>query len=131
VSAAAPGRWRSVLLALVIFVSGAVAGAAVTVVTLRHKAQTAIRNPEKVPAQLAAKISERLRLDPAQEAAVRKILAGHQAALSGIRRGASPQVQAEIDELQREVAAVLTPQQAARWNRWVEQRRKRWLPGAR
>lgn len=130
-SAGTPGRWRSVFLAVVIFVSGAVAGAAATIVTLRHRAQTAIRHPEQAPAKLARSIGKRLRLDASQEAAVRAVLARHQPALAGLRRGASPQAGAELEELRRDVAAVLTPQQAARWNRWFEQRRERWLPGSR
>ena len=130
-SPAAPGRWRSILLAAVIFVSGAVVGAAVTIAVVRHRAQTALRHPEQVPAQLAARIGKRLRLDAGQEAAVSRVLAEHQTALAGLRRRDTPQVAAELDQVRREVAAVLTPEQAARWNRWFEQRRERWLPGAR
>lgn len=127
-SRAAPRRWRAVALALVIFTSGAVAGAALTITTLRRTTQTAFRQPELVPARLAARIRSRLRLDAGQEAAVARIFAERQAAWIGIRRSVRPQVEAELEGLRRDVAAILTPGQAALWNRWFRRGRERWLP---
>jgi hypothetical protein len=128
VSLTPPKRWRAIALALVIFVSGAVAGAAVTLTTLRHTAQTSFRQPKLVPARLAARIRSRLRLDAGQEAAVARIFAEHQAAWSGIRRSVRPQVEAELEGLRHDVTDVLTPRQAALWNRWFKRGRERWLP---
>ena len=121
-------RWRAIALALVIFISGAVAGAAVTITALRHKTQSALRQPELLPARLAARIRSRLRLDAGQEAAVTRIFAERQAAWIGIRRSVRPQVEAELEGLRRDVAAVLTPRQAEQWNRLFERGRQRWLP---
>lgn len=125
-----PGRRRAVTLALVIFVSGAVAGGAIALTAVRHSTQSAFREPELVPARLAARMSRRLRLDPAQEAAVAGIIAERQAAWLEIRRSARPRVDAEIERLRREVAAVLRPRQAEQWDRWFERGRRRWLPRA-
>lgn len=126
-----PGRWRAVALALVIFASGAVAGAAMTLTTLRRTARTDFRHPELDPPRLAARISSRLHLDAVQEAAVTRIVAERQSAWIRIRSSVRPQVEAELEGLRRDVTAVLTPKQAARWNRWFERGRERWLFGSR
>lgn len=126
-----PGRWRAVALALVIFASGAVAGAAVTVTTLRRTARTDFRQPELDPPRLAARIRSRLHLDAGQEAAVTRIFAERQSAWIRVRRSIRPQVEAELEGLRRDVTAVLTPQQAVLWNRWFERGRERWLSGTR
>lgn len=123
-----PGRWRAVALALVIFVSGAVAGAAIAVTAGRRAARAAFREPDLVPARLAARLRCRLRLAPVQEAAMARILAARQASWLEIRRSTRPRVDAELEQLRREVAAVLTPRQVEKWDRWLERGHRRWFP---
>jgi hypothetical protein len=125
---AAPSRWRAVALALVIFVSGAVAGAAVSLTLARRATLSALRRPELVPARLAARMRTRLHLTPDQETAVARIIATRQAAWLAVRRSVRPQVEAELEGLRSDVAAVLDPQQALAWNRWFGRLRGRWEP---
>jgi hypothetical protein len=111
----------------VIFLSGALAGGALTLAVTRRAALSALRQPQLVPEHLAARMRSRLNLSPEQEAAVARILAERQAGWRAVRRSVRPQVDAELERLHDEVAALLSPEQVRAWDRWFERLRARWL----
>jgi hypothetical protein len=122
------GRWRLVALCLVILLSGAALGAAGALYWFRGQALRLAREPRGVPAAIVARMRSRLALTDEQATRVEAVLRRRQERLLALRREVQPRVEAELDEAQREVAAELTPEQAAAWNARVEHLRKTWLP---
>ncbi len=121
-------RWRTILLAVVLLICGGVIGAGLTLVTVMHRVQYAMHHPEDFPTRAAERLRRSLALSPPQTRAVEAILRRRQAALQEIRRETRPRVEAEIDAIQKEVSAVLTESQVRKWNQWMTDKRKLWLP---
>jgi len=125
------GQWWVVaLLGVLIFIAGGVLGSGLTLRFLRDRVLYAIHHPQEVPARLSVELKGRLGLTNAETEKVRQIIARHQLDLQKIRREVQPQVERELEELRKEVADALTPEQAAKWNAWLEQMRTTWLPPA-
>lgn len=121
-------RWKSVALALAIFLSGAVAGAGISIHVARRAARTALEQRVEAPQRLAAHMRRRLDLTAAQEAAVARVLEERRAAWISIREDLRPRIDAELGRLHDDVGAVLDDRQRAAWTRWFERRRGGWLP---
>ena len=119
-------RW-SWLLAGLIFLCGAAAGAGVTVVVAIRTVLSAARHTEQIPDRLAARIRRRLDLTDAQAAQVKQILAKNLQEFWQIRRNNLPRIDALLDRTQTEVAAVLDSRQAEEWDRRVGRLRERWV----
>lgn len=121
-------RWPTLLLALVLFASGLIAGAGVTALVIAQRARTAIQQPERMPARLARHLGRRLGLSPDQSARVQAILAERQEALQEIRSRCQPEMEAELDRIEREIAAVLEGKQVEKWERLFRRLRRAWVP---
>jgi len=105
-----------------------VIGAGLTAIVLHKVVVHAIHNPDEVTQRIAARIRSKLNLNEDQAARVSAILAERRKAILSIRREAQPKVEKELDRLQEEVAAVLTPDQTASWNKRLDELRRTWLP---
>jgi cell division protein FtsB len=121
-------RWPTLLLALLLFASGLAAGAGATALLIVRRAQATIQQPERMPARLARHLGRRLDLSPEQSARVQAILAERQAALQEIRSRCQPEMEAELDRIEREVAAVIEGEQVERWERLFRRLRRAWVP---
>ncbi len=125
------GKWRIILgllLALIIFLTGAISGAGVTMIVALHKVQQAIHKPEMIPPRMAAEMQRRLKLSDQQERQVELILIRRQNHLQTIRQRIQPDVMKQFEQTRAEVDDVLTPEQKEKWDRWYEQLKMRWLP---
>jgi hypothetical protein len=116
------------LLGVVIFIAGGVLGAGLTLRYLRDRVVYAIHHPQEVPARLSAELKWRLGLSAEEAEKVRQIIAWRQLKLQEIRREVQPQFERELQDLRKEVAGALRPEQAAGWNAWYEQAHSTWLP---
>jgi hypothetical protein len=121
-------RWRTVLLALLIFAAGLASGAAVTVAVAVHRLQHLIHHPEEAPGRVAARLGRRLGLDDAQKAKVEAIVAKRQAELMTLRGEIQPRLMEQLRLLREEIGEVLTGPQRERWERMFDEFRERWLP---
>jgi hypothetical protein len=121
-------RWPTILLAFLLLFGGAVIGGGVTLLVVVHRVQYAIHHPSEFPARATARLRRSLDLTDQQAQAVEGILRQRQAALQEIRRDVQPLVEAQLDELQKEVAAVLNKEQARKWNRLFDEKRRTWMP---
>ena len=85
---------------------------------------------ERVREKLLAlrNLREELNLTPEQQTEVRAILAEQRDDLAELRRQVGPTVVARLRKTDREITAVLTPDQTARWREMVERFRRNWLP---
>ncbi len=121
-------RWLSLMLAIVIFTSGFVAGGGITLVTLRNTLLYWVHHPEEFPPRAAARLRSKLDLTGEQTRRVEAILRRRQAVLQTIRREVQPRVIAELDLVEQEIAEVLTPEQRERWHARFTELRETWTP---
>ncbi len=121
-------RWPSVLLALSLLLSGAAIGAGLATIVIVKRFQYGFTHPETFPAAAAGRLRRVLDLTPGQVQAVESILRRRHAALQEIRREFRPRLESELDQIQREIAETLKPDQAARWEIWIRDKRAQWLP---
>jgi len=121
-------RWLRWLLWTVIFGSGFVAGVGVTLIAVRRGALESIHHPETMPKKIAQRLRRPLELSDEQMRRIEQIVARRQPALLQIRVRFQPEVEAELDGIQREIAQVLDEQQRPRWEQLFDHLRRTWLP---
>ena len=122
-------RWRlHVLLSLVIFASGGAVGVGATLIVLRSRVLYAIHHPREMPVKIAANMRRPLQLSDEQVRQVEQILSQRQQLLQDIRRRVQPEVEAELDRVEQQVAEVLDNQQRERWHEHFTRLRGIWLP---
>ena len=119
-----------VLLSLVIFSSGAIAGTCATLILIRQQVHYRIHHPEEMPGKVASRIQWKFDLSDEQTKQVEAILADRQQAIQQIRREFQPQLERQLDQLEEEVADVLDDTQSATWQEWFQEMRTIWLPAA-
>ena len=118
-----------VLWSLIIFASGGVAGTGITLLVIRDRVLHAIHHPEEMPALIAARMRGNLDLSGAQVLQVESILNRRQLAIQAIRRQFQPQVESELDRVEKEISTVLNDEQhALRCAQNFEQLRGDWMP---
>lgn len=116
------------LLALLAFVGGFVAGGSTTFLTLAGKLKHSIRHPDEFPAAAASVMKTRLSLSDIQQAEVEKVMRRHQEKLLAIYRRTQPEFIGELNQMETEIAAILTPQQGERFRQHMSSLREDWLP---
>ncbi len=121
-------RWLWALLGLLIFALGAVVGAAGTLLVVRVRVRHALQQPDELPQRITGRLRGTLALTDEQAEQVRAILERRYAELARIRRFAQPRVEAQLEWVRKEVADVLTPDQAARWREHFDRFRRVWIP---
>ena len=119
-----------VLLALALFLSGAVVGGGATIIAIRSAALAGLHNPEKAPEWISKRLSRLLSLSKEQDEVVLGILRSHFAKLEMMRAENRPRVQTELDAIRKEVADVLTPEQTRKWEAGFDRLRSLWMPAA-
>jgi hypothetical protein len=122
------GRWRSVLLGLVIFTCGLVIGAGVAVVVVQKMVLHAITHPEEFPQRVAQRLRSKLALTDEQASQVKAIITRRQKTIQAIRREFQPRLEQELDLTKEEVSAVLGPTKARQWQQRFEYFKRLWLP---
>ena len=118
--------WPMVLLSVVILLSGMAIGSGITLLWIQRIVLNRFRHPERVPAEMTARLRYRLRLTDEQAKQVEQILRDRQQRLRAIFREIRPRAQAEWERMRAEVAEVLTPEQAKKWNDYFSAVRRRW-----
>ncbi|MCP4594024.1 MAG: hypothetical protein GY842_25100 [bacterium] len=116
------------LLALVIFVAGAITGGAVTVGFLKHHVHQILTHPDEAAEHVASRLRSRLDLTDLQFEQVRSILLRRHAELEDIRREVFPRVRSELDAAHGEIAAVLNEQQREQWADHYDYVIRTWFP---
>ena len=122
-----PRRWVTVLLMIVIFVSGAAIGSGVTFMYIEHRRAYYQNHPEELPKRFAQRLRGELRLSATQTEQVRVLIERRWPEFQEARRvGMEPQIKA----LHAEVAEVLRPDQRARWDEFINRIYRAWAPPA-
>ena len=121
-------RWLRWLLWAIVFGSGFVAGAGLTLIGVRKGVLESIHHPETMPKKVAERLRRPLQLSPEQMRRIEQIVAERQQVLLQIRVRVQPEVEAELDVIQREIAQVLDAKQRVKWEQLFGQLRRTWLP---
>ena len=79
---------------------------------------------------VAARLQSKLRLDEEQTRQVESILRERQTRLQDIRRRTQPEVEAELDQIAEQIAAVLNESQRQQWQNTFQSLRRTWLPAS-
>jgi len=118
--------WLMVLLSVVILLSGMAIGSGLTMLWIQRLVLRRFRHPERLPAEVTARLRRKLNLTDEQAKRVEEILRKRQEHMREIFREIGPRIRAERDSIRAEVAEVLTPEQAEKWNQYYEDMRRRW-----
>ena len=122
-------RWVwPVLLALVIFVSGVLVGGGLTFKIITSGFKRSFQDPEVSAERITNRMKRRLDLTDEQFVQVRRIILERQKAFQSLRKQVRPQLEAQIEKTRQELAAVLSPEQARKWEKRFGHFLKFWLP---
>jgi len=116
------------VLLVLVFVFGVVCGSGVTLLAIARRARQEIAQPELRVARTAARLARRLDLTAEQQDQLSEILERQQADFASLRRQVAPEVVARLRQTDREMQAILTPQQQTEWRNILRQLRRDWLP---
>lgn len=119
-------RWKSILGVLLVFLLGALAGAAVVHRVDRQGAEGILSGRGGATADLIVRrLSRSLDLDPAQRDQVRAIVTETRREIIEIRKPVQAQVEATLERSRARVRAILRPDQQEKFDRIRSERRKR------
>jgi hypothetical protein len=129
--AAPPPRrrwWLRLILVLVIFVSGVLVGTGGTVLVIRNRVLTVVRHPEQMPQRMVNRLRWPLGLSDEQAVELEQVFERRQESLQRLRRRFQPELEAELDQIEAEVADVLDEEQQQRWQEYFGHIRRTWMP---
>ena len=122
-------RWlRTVLLATAIFVCGALVGGGLTFKVIASGYKRSFQDPSVLADEITQRMKRRLHLTDAQVQRVGKIILEQQMAFQSLRKEFRPRLDDQIEKTRRELAAVLTPEQARKWEKRFAHIQRFWLP---
>ncbi len=122
-------RWvRTILLALVIFVSGVLVGSGLTFKVITSGFKRSFQDPGALAELITHRMKKTLDLTDAQVVQVRQIILERQKAFESLRKEVQPRLEAQIENTRRGLAAVLTPEQARKWEKRFGHFLRFWLP---
>lgn len=120
--------WHTLLLGSTVLVCGMVIGSALTVVVLSRRDMPPFIPPEEMPERITSDLRKELGLTDEQADAIRAIFTQGMAEVDKIRAEFEPKMDAHMDAVRKRVEAVLSPEQAKRWNARCEEMRQRVRP---
>ncbi len=121
-------RWLMWALLVVVFLSGVVCGAGLMLSHVLRQTQAAVRSPELRAEQGTRWLSRRLDLTADQKSKVHRILQDQAHAMARLRQEILPEAQAQFDQTEKDISAVLTPKQQKKWHETASDLRRRWAP---
>jgi len=119
-------RWKSIVGVLLVFLSGALAGAAVMHRVDRQNVDAVLSGRGGATADLVVRrLTRSLDLDPAQRDQVRGIVTETRRDIVEMRKPVQPQVEAAFERSRVRIRAILRPDQQEKFDRIQAERRKR------
>ncbi|MBP2689508.1 MAG: hypothetical protein H6R41_1342 [Deltaproteobacteria bacterium] len=119
-------RWKSILGVLLVFLLGALAGAAVVHRVDRLSVEGVLSGRGGATADFVVRrLSRSLDLDPAQQDQVRAIVTETRRDIVEIRKPVQGQIQAAFERSRVRIRAILRPDQQEKFDRIQSERRKR------
>jgi hypothetical protein len=113
-------NWKSVLLLVLVFLAGIAVGVVGTRAVVRRVVQQALVHPERVQSLLERNLTRRLRLDNEQQVKLHAILTDTRSQMTDLRKEFQPQAAAVLQDTDKKISALLTPDQQARYEKFKE-----------
>jgi hypothetical protein len=110
------------------FLAGALCGGSLVARHVLSKIQKGIDYPESRVEQTVMHMSRSLGLTQEQEEKIRTILNSQDKELISLRQQIWPKVTARLELTEKEIAAILNPEQAEKWKNTVAGDRRQWGP---
>lgn len=110
------------------FVAGALAGAAGTTIQIERMRHEFVTHPERIAERLTLMIKHDAGLTDAETQAVRQIVEQHHLRFMKLHHEFHPKIRAEFEALETEVGAVMTEAQRQRWQTRFRMFRERMIP---
>jgi uncharacterized protein YneF (UPF0154 family) len=120
--------WLNMLFALIILVCGILIGSGGTIYFLSSRIMEGIHNPEVFPKRAVERMSARLNLNQEQADNILSIFEQRKDQFELYLADIQPRMKDEIDTLEKEVEAFLTPEQAVVWKKRMDMIRRILLP---
>jgi hypothetical protein len=120
--------WLTVVLCVLIFLAGGVAGAGAMAVHTLRRVREAVHHPEVIPERIVSRLRRPLDLDPQQELQIKAILARRQASLLEARAAAMQRARPDFEGIEADIAAILRPDQVDTWHKLYERFLSDWVP---
>ncbi len=108
-------RWRMAFFGLIILIAGLVIGAAGAVLILPQTSPERAASQERGHQMMLERIMPRLGLSPEQTQRIGPVLQKHLQRLEQIREQGRTQIAEELETMDEDMSAVLTPRQQQRW----------------
>jgi len=121
-------RGWTILLALVIFISVVLVGGGLTFKVITSGFKRSFQTPALSAERITHRMKKQLNLTGEQAVQVHRIILEQQKAFQSLRKQVRPQLEAQIHKTRQELAAVLTPEQARKWEKRFDRFMKFWLP---
>lgn len=124
-----PKPWVTLLMGGILVFSGMVIGGGVTAIVVKDRVSTYDdRSNKPIPPRVVNYITRELDLSPDQSDSVKTILHDHNERFRIIRGDTAEQIQEAMSTMRSEIQAVLTPEQAGKWEKMFQKVRRRAMP---
>ena len=120
-------KLRGCLGVFLIFVFGALFGAAITAGGIHQKIrEIVVGGPDKIVQEIVARLNDDLKLDPSQKEMLKAITTDTRIKLSALRQQTQPQVEEVLHEAEMKVRGILNPKQVPKFDEIIKHGRDQW-----
>ena len=123
-------KLKPFVLLLLVFVAGVVVGVIGTRAAVRHVIKSVVANPDLVWTRIERALAADLKLNPEQRATVQQILAETHNQVRSLRTEYQPRFLPMIEKARADIAATLTPEQRAKFDKILKEKERLWKPKA-
>ena len=113
---------------LVVFVAGGLAGAMLAMKSVHSRMEYLRKNPDALPTVVVPRLQHILALSDQQSEQLREIIGRRHPRIIEFRNQGMVGMHAEFEAMEKEIAAILDEQQAAKWHAVADNVRSRFMP---
>ncbi len=121
-------KLKPILLIVLVFASGVVAGVVGTRLVVRRMVQTAFQNPEIIRERIENDLAVELSLTPEQRPKVHEVIIRSHEEIRKLREDLQPRFIETMKRAENEIAATLTPEQKEKFEKMAKEKKMLWRP---
>jgi len=118
--------FKPLVLLLLVFVAGIIVGVISTRVVVRQVIRSVVANPDLIWTRIERALAADLKLNPEQSATVHRILSETHDQVRNLRTEYQPRVLPMIEKDRADIAATLTPEQRAKFDKLLKEKERLW-----
>ena len=119
---------KPILLLLLVFFAGIAVGVIGTRVAIRQMMHRFTHDPSAIRDRIEKELSDDLRLSPEQRKQVHEIMVQSHEQMKQLRAEFQPRFMEVTGKAEKEIAAVLTPEQQVKYKKLLQDRKQLWRP---